>query len=1410
MKKLLPVCSVFFASFLAASGADVVIVGDGSVSSSLENCAPGDTVTLSATAAEGKCFFRWAGNIGNADPVEPLLTYTVPADGTMPTAYFGNRIVVDISGGGDYTSVDAAVAAAQDYDTVFVKDGTYVRDNAAYLEITKPVSLVSENGADKTFIRGSVAFTGDTSKTLTRGLHINHPLAVVKGFNVNTFGNDGGQASQKGMAIRLYDGLVEYCTASNCRPNRGGMSIQQTGGELRHSLMIRNRNGQSSTDINWGGGGLLLTGGVATNCVIRDCTSPNGAPGAGVTVNGDNAKLLGSFIFSCSTSGNGAVALARGLVDNCIITNNSGNSAGVYQTGGTLSNSLIAYNRSSYLQKYGGLYSIGGTIENCRIFSNTAYYPEGRQLCKTAGEIRGTTVAESEFSIPSSDVVAVSPGVTVENSALQVTGVAGATVLNASDYFSNGAAYIRASSVVGTAPMTVDFAVVRDGVAGETWQRTYTNCGVYTEEAEGMSRTIRVLPTTSYVSNEGSDTFPYDTPEKATPDFTKAIEAVYTDDSVSGEISVAAGTYTYTGANVASTITPWLFVNRKVTVSGATSNPEDTKFDASSKTVCMLLTHPEAVLRSITISNGRLNNNSLCGGSLYMTGGLITNCIIEKGYANFAGNAVASAGKITGTIFRKGSLSQSGEDRPGGGLQIRGPVLVENCLFEGNTGGYGGGFSSHNSGAVVSNCVVRGNGGGLCCGGGIGLAAGLVTHCVITNNASSNGAGGVRVSGGTLRNCLVANNTARGTVAPKIGYGGAGGGGISINSGKIENCTVYGNKSASSTRCDELFMTGGTVRNSAFVGTDPTPPNDVYKTGGTLEYSFARVSVAGNGNISGDAKLSAPVDGDFSLAYGSPCIDAGTELADIKTDITGKERPVDGNGDGTAETDIGCYEFEIDLNAINAAFDADVTSGGGSLTATFTAEVSGGTAPYRYLWTFGVDSEPVETTVPTIIHTFNMGTHTVTLTVIDSAGNSSAPVERKDLVSVKAPEVYMSTTGSATWPYATWETATPELSDAVDAVYATDAAPGKIFVADGTYTTSDNNIFSADLSIPVELVGTNAEIGAVFVGKKANSIVHKAAKVANPKSKVANLRFTSYRGDAEANCSVIWLYSGTVSNCVFDSCNSSGAGMIYQEGGLLTDSVLEGCDAGYHSGGDRWGALYMAGGTAQRLVISGGLGGNSSAAKIISPNAVLRDSVIRNNNSDAGGPIYITAGLVENCVITNNTSYGNKSAGNALPGVTGAGIVASSAKAVVRNCLIAGNRLTRNSPATGGALFVANSSTAYNNTCWANTLADGSTNDVYSLSATVKNTVAGVLGSEGGTVESNYAGSDPGFRNAESGDFRLGYNSPCKDAGDLSVWGGKSAARAEVDLEGNRRCFGDTVDLGCYEIVFAPFMLIFR
>lgn len=65
-----------------------------------------------------------------------------------------------------------------------------------------------------------------------------------------------------------------------------------------------------------------------------------------------------------------------------------------------------------------------------------------------------------------------------------------------------------------------------------------------------------------------------------------------------------------------------------------------------------------------------------------------------------------------------------------------------------------------------------------------------------------------------------------------------------------------------------------------------------------------------NGNISADPLFRDPAAHDFRLSPASPCVDAGGAGAAVpSTDHAGTPRPVDGNLDGVAESDMGAFEF---------------------------------------------------------------------------------------------------------------------------------------------------------------------------------------------------------------------------------------------------------------------------------------------------------------------------------------------------------------------------------------------------------------------------------------------------------------------------------------------------------------------
>ena len=776
---------IFLACGLAAvslAASAVTVSGPGTYTLDAGTLAVGETVTLTAVPDSGKAFFRWTGDIGNADPAEATITFKVP-DGSIG-ALFGNEIVVKADGTGDYPTLNAAVAAASDYDTILVRDGTYVNDATAFLVIDKPIKVMSENGAGHTCFRGPYDPSGTTIKSLSKGINLNSDLAILKGLTLRNFGTDGRQTPQ-GLGLYLQRGLVEYCTVSNTLPNHGASALHMTGGETRHSLIAYNR---SNNNQNAPGAGVYLEGGTITNCVIRGNRAWKNH-GGGIYVAGATARATDCVIDGniCDYDDNkprygGGVYLESGIVDNCVVTNNTAAlAAGVCQVGGTLLNCHIKDNHGT--GSYGGVYSTGGVVANCVIADNSASVSGGRSLCKTAGSIADTTAIEGLHSIPGSAVVSVDPSVTVTDCEFQCPDIPGATEINASLFYATGGCFVEASRVVGLAPLAIDFTAhclgdasaaewnFGDGTtgAGATASHTFANPGVFTVMltvgGESAMLGIYVLSTDTHVSTTGSNEFPYDTWENAAHDLQSAIDAAYADDNVAGTIHVAAGTYQYTGANRNSSNIPWFMVAKPVSIIG----PEEGQalFDGKNNTRGMYLFHPQTSVRNLTFyrcKNGQ-NGGPYIGGALYMTGGVVSNCTIISCHGNYDGAVTAEGGWIQDCYFGTNSCNPSGDDRRASGLQIYGPVTATGCIFEKNAGGFGGGAYMNHASAVISNCVFRANSVESCGGGAVTIDAGLLTHCVITNNTSKGAGGGLQMrnSSSYVRNCVVAFNKSTNT-----------------------------------------------------------------------------------------------------------------------------------------------------------------------------------------------------------------------------------------------------------------------------------------------------------------------------------------------------------------------------------------------------------------------------------------------------------------------------------------------------------------------------------------------------------------------------------------------------------------------------------------------------------------------
>jgi hypothetical protein len=203
------------------------------------------------------------------------------------------------------------------------------------------------------------------------------------------------------------------------------------------------------------------------------------------------------------------------------------------------------------------------------------------------------------------------------------------------------------------------------------------------------------------------------------------------------------------------------------------------------------------------------------------------------------------------------------------------------------------------------------------CGGG--ACASTLTNCTLTGNQAYDYGGGAARS--TLYNCTLSGNSA--------GSGGGAAGSYDLPC-TLYNCTLTGNWAdtgggAYRSTLYNCTVTGNSASRwggGAYMGTfcnsivysNTAPDGCSYnQLGSTFKYSCTTPlpeASEGEGNIDVEPMFMNPGAGDFRLAYGSPCIDAGTNLTDLlTTDLDGNPRPLDGNWDGSAAFDMGAYEF---------------------------------------------------------------------------------------------------------------------------------------------------------------------------------------------------------------------------------------------------------------------------------------------------------------------------------------------------------------------------------------------------------------------------------------------------------------------------------------------------------------------
>lgn len=328
------------------------------------------------------------------------------------------------------------------------------------------------------------------------------------------------------------------------------------------------------------------------------------------------------------------------------------------------------------------------------------------------------------------------------------------------------------------------------------------------------------------------------------------------------------------------------------------------------------------------------NSCTLHGGAVVSSGNAVapvfSNCVFAGNVSVGTGGALFGGAALYDCVFTN-NVSQSG-----GAAHFNDPSRAVGCTFCGNESTVmGGGLYCTAAGCAFTNCVFASNvsaahaGGGLC-----GNAAGLSVYgCRFDRNScTGTGCGLCIFAAGDankphlIRNCLF---TANGHATANAKGGGLyirdhtfvdgctfvnnfrrnGAGGLcfgSIDDVRVSNCLFYGNTDVlSATSVWHDIGAEDAIRNAFSTYVDHCAVWKAYSGFVDGENGNRLLTVSPFVDYAG---------GDYHLAKGSSCVDAGQNAAWMAgafdfENLRRRPRLVDGNGDGIATVDLGCYEY---------------------------------------------------------------------------------------------------------------------------------------------------------------------------------------------------------------------------------------------------------------------------------------------------------------------------------------------------------------------------------------------------------------------------------------------------------------------------------------------------------------------
>jgi len=423
---------------------------------------------------------------------------------------------------------------------------------------------------------------------------------------------------------------------------------------------------------------------------------------------------------------------------------------------------------------------------------------------------------------------------------------------------------------------------------------------------------IEQSDTDLYISDSGSDLNDGLTPQSPLRSFDYALRKIRSNADETNTLWVLPGHYSLSESDSAFPV----IIKDNVIIKGVQPGEAILDGDSICRVFYGLLRH-SFTLSGLTIKNGYVDNvlgaqwmDQVSGGGMYLNSsdGIIDSCsFISNSTPNFGGGVY-----LDGTYdmhFTNCDFIQNSATKIGGGMHAHNhlgntdaPLELYNCLFKENySGGVGGGLSSSSDQIDLVKCSFIANT-SVSSGGGMYFNEEVpdIVNCTFIGNISGEEGGGCYMIGDNIVN--------------------------------ITNCVFSDNQALSGSALYQYWIAKLYSVNNIFWNTN-VPYDDLIHVfaSNTKDYirfytNYSDIQGGENsivlqgyyakrywqeGNIIQYPEFLDPENGDYSLNWNSPCIEAGrpdtTGLHLPETDLNGNPRIVNDR------IDMGAFEFQYPL-----------------------------------------------------------------------------------------------------------------------------------------------------------------------------------------------------------------------------------------------------------------------------------------------------------------------------------------------------------------------------------------------------------------------------------------------------------------------------------------------------------------